>query len=443
MKNSKSKSLIIAAMAVCMMFAGCAETSSSGTASSGSTSSSVTYTDNSSSGSTSEDTAVLTNTVKTSEGSDTTVSSEGSKLDISDMFTDRDLEQTADTSEAKTITAEDGKTAEITEAGVYVISGSAENFTVKVDAGDDDKVQIVLDGVSITNDSTPAIYVVNADKVFVTTSSDSTLSVTGSFTADGETNTDAVIYSKEDIVLNGTASLTINSTGNGITGKDDLKITGGTYNITSSLDAIEANDSVRISGGTFTINSSKDGIHCENSNDSTLGYIYISGGSFNINAAGDGVQGTTVVQIDGGELAINASEGIEGTYIQINGGSVDISASDDGVNASQKSNAETVTFEITGGELTVTMSGSDVDCIDANGNVIVSGGTINVSYPVQGPSESFDYDGTSSYTGGTVIINGEQVSEIPTPSMMGGGRGGNMGDMGGFGGGQRGGRMAR
>ena len=449
MKNSKSKTLIIAAMAVCMMFAGCAETSSSGTASSGSTSSSVTYTDNSSSGSTSEGTAVLTNTVKTSEGSDTTVSSEGSKLDISDMFTDRDLEQTADTSEAKTITAEDGKTAEITEAGVYVISGSAENFTVKVDAGDDDKVQIVLDGVSITNDSTPAIYVVNADKVFVTTSSDSTLSVTGSFTADGETNTDAVIYSKEDIVLNGTASLTINSTGNGITGKDDLKITGGTYNITSSLDAIEANDSVRISGGTFTINSSKDGIHCENSDDSTLGYIYISGGLFNINAAGDGVQGTTVVQIDGGELAINASEGIEGTYIQINGGNVDISASDDGVNASQKSNAETVTFEMTGGELNVTMSGSDVDCIDANGNVIVSGGTINVSYPVQGPSESFDYDGTSSYTGGTVIINGEQVSEIPTPSMMGGGRGGNMGDMGdmgdmgGFGGGQRGGRMAR
>ena len=81
-----------------------------------------------------------------------------------------------------------------------------------------------------------------------------------------------------------------------------------------------------------------------------------------------------------------------------------------------------------GGSLTITMNGSDVDCIDANGNIIVSGGTISVTYPTQGPSESFDYDGTATYTGGTIIINGSQVDAIPQPMM--GGRGGMMGGFG-------------
>ncbi len=383
---------------------------------------------------------VTSGTVVKSESAASVVSAvEGSKLDVSDMFTNRDLEQTADTNDAESITAENGKTVEITEAGVYVISGSASNFTVKVNAGDDDKVQLVLDSLNVTNDSTPAIYVVNADKVFVTTASDSSLSTTGSFTADGDTNTDAVIYSKDDIVLNGTAALTITSTANGITGKDDLKVTGGTYKITSALDAIEANDSIRISGGSFTINSSKDGLHAENSDDNTLGYIYISGGSFNITAASDGIQGTTVAQIDGGTFNISASEGIESTYVQINGGSITISASDDGVNAANKSSSETVAFEMTGGELNITMASGDTDAVDSNGSVKVSGGTINITCPTQGTAESFDYDGTATYTGGTIIINGEQVDSIPTPMMMGGSmgggmRGGNMGgQMGGFG----------
>ena len=488
MKNTKINTVIIA-LAVCMLVTGCGNASLDSTASKESTASesAVTYTDSSSAEESSSETKaetsktttttttasskaessseteesaaakssksgvsvedkssaaepVTSGTVAKSESAASVVSAvEGSKLDVSDMFTNRDLEQTADTNDAESITAESGKTVEITEAGVYVISGTASNFTVKVNAGDDDKVQLVLDSLNVTNDSTPAIYVVNADKVFVTTASDSSLSTTGSFTADGDTNTDAVIYSKDDIVLNGTAALSITSTANGITGKDDLKVTGGTYSITSALDAIEANDSIRISGGSFTINSSKDGLHAENSDDNTLGYIYISGGTFNITAASDGIQSTTVAQIDGGTFNISASEGIESTYVQINGGSITISASDDGVNAANKSSSETVTFEMTGGELTITMASGDTDAVDSNGNVKVSGGTVNITCPTQGTAESFDYDGTATYTGGTIVINGEQVDSIPTPMMMGGGmRGGNMGgqmggNMGGFG----------
>ncbi|MBQ1452340.1 MAG: carbohydrate-binding domain-containing protein, partial [Ruminococcus sp.] len=230
-------------------------------------------------------------------------------------FTERDLEQTADTSEAESLALSDGNDITITKAGVYVISGTASDASIIVEAADDDKVQLVLDGANITNTDEPCVYVKNADKVFVTTkeSSENDLKVTGTFTADGETNTDAVIFAKDDIVFNGEGTLTITSTDNGISGKDDVKITGGTISIDSASDAIEANDEISAAGGTVTINSQKDGLHAENDEDDTQGSIYISGGAFNINAASDGIQGTTTVVIDGGTFNITGSEGIEAT----------------------------------------------------------------------------------------------------------------------------------
>ena len=164
-------------------------------------------------------------------------------LDTSDMFSDRDLEQEADLTNAEYITLTSGEDVTISAEGVYVISGTATNTSIIVEA-DSAKVQLVLDGVSITNTDFPAIYVKEADKVFVTTTdSENVLKVTGSFTTDGDENTDAVIYSKDDIVLNGVGSLTIESTANGISGKDDVKFTGGTYVINVSEDAVEAKDS--------------------------------------------------------------------------------------------------------------------------------------------------------------------------------------------------------
>ena len=345
----------------------------------------------------------------------------GSALDLTDIFTDRDLEQTADLSEAKSYTLSDGQDIEITSEGVYVISGSASNASIIVEAGDEDKVQLVLDGVTITNESTPCIYVKSADKVFVTTTdSENTLSVTGTFTADGDTNTDAVIFCKDDVVLNGTGTLTIESTDNGITGKDDVKVTGGAINITCTSDAIEANDSIRVAGGEITITSGKDGLHAEKDGDDSLGYIYISGGSLKILAEDDAIHATTILQVDGGELALNAREGLEGTWIQVNEGTINIQASDDGINAAYKSAKITPCAEFNGGTVTIAMGSGDTDAIDSNGNLVITGGTIDIT--AQSP---FDYDGTGEKTGGTLIINGSETDTL-TNQMMGGkgGRGG-------------------
>ena len=360
----------------------------------------------------------------------------GSIVDTSDLFTDRDLKQTAETAQATAVAVKSGEDVTSSEEGVYVISGTATDCTITVDADSTAKVQLVLDGVSITNADAPAIYVLSADKVFVTTASGSTneLTTTGEFAAIGDaTNIDGVIFAKDDLVLNGQGTLTINSSASGIVGKDDVKVTGGTYNITAAEHGIQGKDSVAIADGTFGITAGTDDIHAQNDEDLTLGYVYIAGGMFNLNGGSDGIEGYAVVQIDGGDITIDSEEGIEGTYIQINGGTIDVTATDDGINVSDKSSEYDIVLEINGGNVSVNMASGDTDAFDSNGSLFITGGTVNIN-----AQSAFDYVANASMTGGTVTVNGEQVSDI-TASMMGGGMGGPQGGMSGGGMGSRGG----
>ena len=350
-------------------------------------------------------------TIKTKDG--ITV---GGKLNITNLFTSRDLEQTADTTDAKTYTIKGNENINISTEGVYVITGEGENVSIIVEVKETEKVQLVLDNLKITNTDSPCIYVKSADKVFITTLNDNSLTVTGSFKADGTTSTDSVIFSKEDLVLNGTGTLTISSTENGISSKDDLKITGGVITIDCVDDALEANDSVAINDGTITINTKKDGIHAEYDEDNTVGYVYIGGGTINITAGDDAIHATTILQIDNGTITLKAAEGLEGTFIQINDGTLNITASDDGMNAGQKSKYYTPTIEINGGTITIDMGQGDTDAIDANGNLYINGGTLNIT--AQSP---FDYDGEAKYNGGKIIVNGEETTTI-TNQFMGGGQ---------------------
>ena len=397
-------------------------------------------------GAASEDTAQVeiseTDTVSDTSASDVAASetdgstslasmSSSGVIATADLFTERDLTQTANLTGATQIALQSGQDVQITAEGVYVISGEATDVTITVEAADDAKVQLVLDGASITNEDFPAIYVKNADKVFVTTTEGSTnvLQVTGTFVADGETNTDAVIFSRDDLVLNGLGTLKLSSTDNAVSCKDDLKVTGGTYEVSATSDAFEANESILVADGTLSVTSGKDAFHAENDEDDTTGFIYVCGGAITINATDDGMQATTYLQIDGGTLDITAAEALEATYVQVNGGDVNVAATDDGVNATTKSaSIGTPTIEVTGGTLTVAMGQGDTDALDANGNIVVSGGQIDITGQF-----AFDFDGTSSFTGGTITVNGEQISEISN-SMMMGSRGGGMGHGGPHGG---------
>ena len=389
--------------------------------------------------------AVVTSSSEYSESRTNANVTSGGAIDATDLFTERDMVQNADLSGAAQITVEDGKDITITEAGVYVISGSSSETTIIVEADDEAKVQLVLDGVAISNTDFPCIYVKNADKVFVTTAEGTTnsLSVTGTFTTDGTTNTDAVIFSKDDLVLNGLGTLKVVSSDNGISCKDDLKVTGGTIQIECADAALEANDSIAIADGVISIESDSDGLHAENDDDDSVGYIYICGGTITINAGDDGIHATTICQIDDGKLTVNAAEAVEGTWVQINGGSLDLTATDDGINASHKSTAYTVCLEINGGEVSVDMGQGDTDALDSNGNLYINGGTLTIN-----AQSAFDYDGIGEYNGGTIYVNGSQVDSLSNQMMggpMGFGQEGNGGPMGGgpMGGGPMGGGPGR
>ena len=364
----------------------------------------------------------------------------GASAESSELFSARDLSASYDeevfsiTLSGNTASTDSdhvtvsGGTVTVNGPGTYLVSGTLANGGIVVNADKQDKVQLVLNDVSISSDTGAAIYVAQADKVFVTLAegTSSTLTNSGRFAQDADGEIDAVIYAKDDLTLNGSGSLTINSpAGHGIVGKDDVTVTGGSYAITSPDSAMTANDTLAVAGGSFQITTNKDGLHSENSDDDTLGAIYITGGSFVIRAGDDAVHAESLLQIDGGSLDLTAAEGLEATYIHINDGQINISATDDGVNVARKSSAYNPTVEISGGTLTVTMGPGDTAGIDSNGNLIITGGTVNVT-----AASAFDYDGTASFTGGTVIINGQQVDTLPNQMM--GGRGGMMGGRGGM-----------
>ena len=322
----------------------------------------------------------------------------------------RDMKALADLSGSKHITVRGGQDVDIGEAGIWIIDGAASDVTVNVEAPEDAVVYLVLKGLRIENRDRPCIYVGSAGKVYLVSTGDSRLTVSKAFRKDPGRKANAVIYSRTELTLDGEARLTVDSPKNGIVCKDKLRFLGGEYAITAGSKAVAADNAIWIAGGDFRLKAKTDGLHAENEDDGMQGSIYIGGGSFDIDVADDGIHGQTMVQIDDGRLAITADEGIESTWVLINGGELDIHASGDGINAGRKSDAYRPKIEINGGSITVVMDGEDPDAIDSNADLVISGGTVNVS------GAGIDWDGELYFTGGTVIIEGEAVSEIPNTS---------------------------
>ena len=336
-------------------------------------------------------------------------------IDITDMFTKRDLAGTYDESEAVKITLS-GKTAAcnssnvqiedgvvtIKAAGVYVLSGTLTDGTIVVDAGDDDKVQLVLDGVSIMAADYAAIYAKNADKVFVTLAegAGNSLMVSGDYVQTDDNNVDAVIFAKCDLTLNGTGSLTVkDNMGHGIVSKDDLVVTGGTYTIYSQDHCLNGKDSMRIADGTFNLSCDEDGIHAGN-DDQQDGYVYIEGGDINISVGDDALHAEGLLIITGGDIDVSKScEGVEGDKILVTGGDIDVISSDDGFNAAGGSSGSGDNHDGFGGG--PGMGGVDMDA-DNDAYILITGGTININ----ANGDGIDSNGCIGITGGSVYVLG-------------------------------------
>ena len=290
--------------------------------------------------------ATATDTAASSSSFSTNVKS-GEKLDVDTHYSEQDLSW--DTSSETAIdlsnpTATDGVTVEdgtltITKAGTYKLSGEYQG-QIKVETADSDAVRVVLDNANITNSSGAALNVVNADEVILYSASGTTNTISdgADYTATGEDDPDAVVYSKADLTIAGEGTLKVNGNHeDGIHTSDGLVIASGTLEVNAANTGIKGKDYVDILGGTINVTAQQDGIKSTNDTDEGQGWTRLSNGTVTVNAGDDGFKASRVVEISGGSLTVEQSdEGIEAQYINVSGGDVNVTSADDGMNASLK-----------------------------------------------------------------------------------------------------------
>lgn len=424
------------------------------------------------------------NSNETSSGSTSTDSS-AQGIDVSNMFSDRDKEIGYDEENSTGIKLSDdsttcdsdavqisGNTVTIIDEGTYILSGTLTDGMVIVDAEDTDKVQLVLDGVDITSAESAAIYVREADKVFITTASDSqnTLTNGGTYTAIDDNNIDAAIFSKSDLTLNGAGSLTITAkAGHGVVSKDDLVLTSGTYQIDAASHGLSGKDSVRIASGSYTIVSGKDGIHAENADDTSLGFVYLADGTFDITSDGDGISAGNWLQADGGVYTVKAGGGSENVQksdgewqfgpgqktestdtteedtvsmkaikaageLILKGGKYSLDSADDTIHSNANITISDGEFTLASGDdgihadSATTISGGTIDITESYEgieglSIDITGGETYVSGPTNDGNSALDYNGTGTVTGGIFIAAGssgmaENFGDSSTQGVM-------------------------
>ena len=276
----------------------------------------------------------------------------------------------------------------IVYAGRYVLSGELTGGSVIIDADGGDKIWLLLDGVSLHCEDSAAILVEQADKVFLTLAEGTVNTVSGGVSYSEKavsSKIDGVIYSRDDLTINGGGSLTVTAPyKHGIVCNDDLVIAGGIIDITAARDGVHANDSVSFAEASLTINAGDDGVTV--SNDDETSWIHVESGNISIPSC---------------------YEGLEAIDITIAGGVIDIRPTDDGINANGRGDHSVI--RITGGDITIiNENGRDADGLDSNGSIDISGGNIFIS--VNTSSYALDYGsengGVCKISGGTVIAAG-------------------------------------
>ena len=330
-------------------------------------------------------------------------------LDTSDLFTERDYETDYEEEECTQITLDDenticeddsvsvdDQTVTINGEGTYLITGTLTNGSIVINAEKSDKIHLIFNNVSITNENGAAVEIQQAKKVFLTLEDGTTNEVVSNFEEnDTDSNVDAAIFSKENLTLNGTGSLAVTSGKHGIVSKDDLVVTGGTYTITAQKQGLSGKDSIRIADGNFTITSGTDAIHSEYTSDSNSdsaevseedkkGFVYIAGGGFTISSQGDGISSSYVTQLDGGEYNIITGGGSANAQTKADQQPVPPQQreSNSGDSVSEDTTTSTKAIKGAGSILindgTYTIDSCD-DGIHSNENVIVNGGQFTIS----------------------------------------------------------------
>ena len=393
----------------------------------------------------------------TTAGTSTSNAAAGQTLDAQTHYTNEDL--TWDSSDEKTIdlanpAATDGVSVEngtitITSGGTYRLTGEYSG-QVKIDAAKTDTVRLVLDNAKITNSTGAALNVVSAAEAIIYTAAGTTNTVAdeANYTATGDDDPDAAIYSTANLTLAGEGSLSVEGAyEEGIHTTGGLVIASGTLEVNAANTGIKGKDYVDITGGIVNVTAAQDGIKSTNTDDESKGFTRLSAGSVTVSAGDDGLKAPHTLEISGGTLNIEKSnEGIEAQYINILDGDVTVNSTDDGINASLKDSSSDTSSDTTSGTAPAGQQtqqnqngqvqqapagggaapGGSQDSTGQNQNmpqpptdgampgggggifevvdaaINISGGTVVVN----AEGDGIDSNGTATFSGGTVTVNG-------------------------------------
>jgi trimeric autotransporter adhesin len=152
------------------------------------------------------------------------------------------------------------------------------------------------------------------------------------------------------------------------------------------------------------------------------GAISLLNGTTTINSANDGMKSETSITIATGTLTIsNSYEALEAPIITFNSGTTSVTATNDCINGTKGTVSggteenDGSAVNIKGGVVMAYISGTG-DCLDCNGNMTMSGGTVVLQGPASQPELALDYNGSFTVTGGLLIASGPNSGSMIEPT---------------------------
>lgn len=287
----------------------------------------------------------------------------------------------------------------ITSPGIYKLSGNLDgNVTINTEG----YVKIILSNAQITNNDGPAIMIEKAEKVYIELEENTI----NKLVDDGTSEYDGVIYSTDDLVIDGLGTLEIEANNkDGIVSKDNIVILNGNINIISTDDGIRGKDYVDIINGNINITSTGDGIKTTNNTDLNVGYVFIANGTINIESQKDGIVAEGDIKIENGIFNIKTGSGSSVTSkdsimwnrfslnntetvskkaikarsnIKIENGTFNINSEDDSIHSNSNIEIDDGIFELSSGD----------DGIHADTSLIINNGKIIIDKSYEGLESS-------------------------------------------------------
>ncbi len=356
----------------------------------------------------------------------------------------------------------DGKHITIGQGGSYVISGELNDGSVIINSSDETPVILYLDGASISSSDYAPLVVLQSKKTILSLVPNTENSlVAGEIKANSDISREpptAVIFSADDLVINGTGNLTVNgSASDGIKANDTLKIIESTLHIASFDEGINVNDSLYTSEAKINITSVSDAVKCEKT-EFEQSFISINDSTFNIITDGDGIYSSGLISLKNATADIKTGEGAEsitfggggfgggrggrggrggfggnmtsentpstkgikaGVKLEINGGTFNLNCADDAIHSDGEITVDGGVFGIATGndaihaenELTLSPTSFDVTkCLEGleGAHISIKDGTFNI---VSG-DDAINAVGYNSYGGGMPPMMGAHSQPV-------------------------------